>query len=213
LCWRELPSACSSRWGIYYGLRGMGVDVYVALLVSTLMSAAPTVVGLFRRRVNALSAYFTTMVLGSVVVSLVVGSSEFLLAKEAALTFVTGVWFLASAFTRRPLALQFSRPPLEGRFRWPSDWDRWWALWPRWRRMWRVSSVLWGLGSIADAVLRVVFAYALPADVVPALATALWALTTVGLIVVTNVFYVLSGVFDRRSGLYSVTPGAMVAAR
>ena len=68
MCWRELPSACSSRWGIYYGLRGMGVDVYVALLVSTLMSAAPTVVGLFRRRVNALSAYFTTMVLGSVVV-------------------------------------------------------------------------------------------------------------------------------------------------
>jgi hypothetical protein len=84
---------------------------------------------------------------------------------------------LASAFTRRPLACEFSRPLLEGRFRWPSDRDRWWAGSPRWRRIWPV------------------------------------ALTTVGLIVVSKVCYVLSGVFDRRSGLCGVRPEAMVAAR
>ena len=48
---------------VYYGLRDLGVSVYVSLLVSTLISAAPTVVGLFRRKINALSAYFTTMVM------------------------------------------------------------------------------------------------------------------------------------------------------
>ena len=178
---------------IYYGLREMAVDVYLALLVSSLISAVPTVAGLFRRRVNALSAFFTTMVLGGVVVSLVAGSTEFLLAKEAVLTFVTGVWFLAGAFTKRPLSYTFSRPLLEGRFRWPSDWDLLWVGCPRWRRMWRLSSVLFGLGSITDAVIRVVLAYTLPPDVVPALGTALVAVTSGVLMIVANVHYILTG--------------------
>ena len=166
----------------------VGVDVYVALLVSTLMSAAPTVVGLFRRRVNALSAYFTTMVLGSVVV--VPGSRQqrvpagqgggadlrhrCLVLGQCVHPASAGPSVLPTT-AGRPVPVAVGLGPMVG------------AL-AAWRRMWRVFSVLWGLGSIADAVLRVVFAYALPADVVPALATALWALTTVGLIVVTNVF-------------------------
>ena len=187
---------------IYYGLRAAGVSVYCSLLVSALISAAPTVVGLFRRKVNALSAYFTTMVLGSVAVSLVAGSTEFLLAKEAVLTFVTGVWFLASAFTSRPLSYTLSRPLMEGRFRWPSGWDRLWVRSPRWRRMWRVSSVMWAVGTITDAVIRVVMAYTLPADEVPGLGTGLVLVTSMVLIVVTNVYYIACGVFDRSSRLY-----------
>lgn len=187
---------------IYYGLRAASVSVYLSLLVSALISAAPTVVGLSRRKVNALSAYFTAMVLGSVAVSLVAGSTEFLLAKEAVLTFVTGFWFLASAFTRRPLSYTLSRPLMEGRFRWPSGWDRLWVRSPRWRRMWRVSSVMWGVGTITDAVVRVVMAYTLPADEVPGLGTVLVLVTSVVLIVVTNVYYIASGVFDRSSRLY-----------
>ena len=102
----------------YYGLRELDVDVYLALLASTLVSAVPTAVSLVRRRrLNSLSAYFTAMLLGSVVVSLVAGSTQFLLAREAVLTAVTGGWFLASAIVRRPLSYLFSRPILEGRFR------------------------------------------------------------------------------------------------
>jgi len=197
----------------YYGLRDLGVSVYLSLLVSTLISAAPTVIGLFRRRVNALSAYFTTMVLGSVVVSLVAGSTEFLLAKEAGLTFVTGIWFLASAFTSRPLSYTLSRPLIEGRSRWPADWARLWMRAPRWRRMWRVSSVLWGVGTITDAVLRVVMAYTLPPDDVPALGTGLVLATSALLIIVTNAYYILSGVFDRSSRLYRAEPELTGAAR
>jgi len=86
-------------------LRALDVGLYVALMVSALVSGLPTLVGLVRRRpVNALSAYFTTMVLGSLLVALVAGSTEFLLAKEAVLTGVTGVWFLVSAAGDRPLA-------------------------------------------------------------------------------------------------------------
>ncbi len=188
---------------IYYLLRAAGRSVYAALLVSTLVSAIPGLVGLLRRqRVNALSAYFTTMLLGSAVVAAIAGSTQFLLAKEAVLTGVTGVWFLVSAGTDRPLSYVFSRPLLQGRLHWPDDWDGLWLRSPRWRRMWRVSSVLWGCGTLADAVLRVVFAYTLPPDAVPALATGLIAVTTVGLILVTNVLYIACGVFRPRSALY-----------
>jgi len=195
---------------VYYALRELGVDIYLALLVSTLVSALPSAVELLRRRhLNPLSAYLTAMVLGSVVVSLVAGSTQFLLAKEAVLTGVTGVWFLVSAIGHhdaagRPLAYLFSRPLLEGRFRWPAHWDDLWAGSPRWRRMWRVSSALFGIGTLLDAVLRVVFAYTLPPDVVPATATAMFAVTSVLLILVTNVYYVSCGVFNHRSELYRV---------
>ena len=188
---------------IYYGLRELGVEVYFALVASALVSAVPSAVELVRRRqLNPLSAYFAAMVLGSVMVSLVAGSTQFLLAKEAVLTGVTGVWFLASAVVGRPLSYLFSRPMLEGRFHWPAHWDELWARSPRWRRMWRVSSVLFGIGTVLDAGLRVVFAYTLPPDVVPATATAMYAVTSVVLIVVTNIYYVGCGVFNRRSALY-----------
>ena len=192
---------------IYYALRAADVGVYAAILVSTLVSAVPSIVSLVRNgRMNALSAYFTTMLLGSVVIAALAGSTQFLLAKEAVLTGVTGMWFVASAFTGRPLAYLFTKPLIEGRLHWPARWDVLWATAPRWRRMWRISSLLYGLGTIADAVLRIVFAYTLPPDVVPALATALIAVTTVVLIVVTNVLYAASGVFNRGSPLYERFP-------
>lgn len=192
---------------IYYLLRAAGVGIYLALLVSTLVSALPSLLGLLRReRINALSAYFTTMLLGSVVVSAITGSTEFLLAKEAVLTGVTGVWFLVSAFTRRPLSYVFTRPLLQGRLHWPDHWDDLWERSARWRGMWRWSSILWGCGTLADAVLRVYFAYTLPPDAVPALATGLIAVTTVLLIVVTNALYIACGVFNPRSAMYPSPP-------
>lgn len=111
------------------------------------------------RRLDALAGYMTTMMLGGLVVSLLSGSIQFLLAREALLTAVTGVWFLASTATDRPLAYLISQPLLEGRFRWPARWDELWLRSPRFRRMWRVSSLLWGLGTLADSALRVVIAY------------------------------------------------------
>ncbi|MET0865447.1 MAG: VC0807 family protein [Nakamurella sp.] len=193
--------------GAYYCLRAADVSIYLSLLASALLSAVPTLVGFIRhRRINGLSAYFTVMVVGGVAVSLVAGSTELLMAKEALLTGVTGVWFLASvrptSSISRPLAYSFSKPLLENRLRWPADFDGLWATSSRWRRMWRVSSILFGIGTLADAVLRVVFAYTLPADVVPALSTGLYAATSVLLIVTTNVYYLLCGVHDRRSALY-----------
>ncbi len=195
----------------YYLLRAAGVGVYLSLVASAVVSAVPGLVTLAReRRVDGLSTYFTAMVLGALVISLLPGGMRFLLAKEAVLTGVTGIWFLASTTRGRPLAYLLSRPILEGRFRWPADWDGLWAASPRFRRMWRVSSVMYGVGTLLDAVLRVVFAYTLPPDAVPALGTALVVVTTVVLMVVTNTYYVICRVQDPRSPMRNSTAAIAV---
>ncbi|RKS79902.1 intracellular septation protein A [Motilibacter peucedani] len=187
---------------LFYVLRALGVGLYASLLVSALVSAAPAVSSVVHeRRVDGLSTYFTVMTLGAVGVSLVPGGSRFLLARESLMTGVTGVWFLASRWTDRPLAYLFCKPLLQGRLRWPDDWEHLWQASPRWRRMWRVSSALWGIGLLTDAAARVVAAYTLPPDSVPALGLALYAVTLVVLNVVTSVYYVASGVYDPRSPL------------
>jgi hypothetical protein len=188
------------------------VSVYLSLLTSAVTSAVPALVGLIRdRRPDGLSTYFSTMVLGSVIVSLWSGSTEFLLARDGVLTGVTGIWFIASLWARRPLAYVFTKPLLQGRLHWPKDWDALWQASPRFRRMWRISSLLYGIGTLLDALARVVMAYTLPADNVPLLSTALYAVTTVVLIVVTNVVYIHFGVHDRRSKLYAGVPAELTA--
>lgn len=187
----------------YYGLRLLGVGIYRSLIAAALASGFGAALRLIRnRRVDRLGLYVTTTMVISLGVSIVAGSPRFLLAKEGWLTGLTGVWFLLSARSRRPLTFSFSRPLLEGRLRWPDDWDGLWERLPRFRRAWRVSSVMWGVGTLLDAGLRVVMAYTLPIDVVPALGTALYAATGLVLIVLTNVYYLVSGVADRRSALY-----------
>jgi hypothetical protein len=198
--------------GLYYVLRAVGVSVYLSLLASAITSAVPAVVSLIRnRRLDGLSTYLSTMVIGSVLVSLWSGSTEFLLARDAVLTGVTGIWFIASLWAQRPLAYLFTKPLLEGRLRWPRDWNALWQASPRFRRMWRISSMLYGIGTLLDALLRVVMAFTLPADTVPALSTALYAVTSVVLIVVTNLVYIYFGVHDRRSKLYAGVPAELAA--
>ena len=215
---------------LFYGLRAAGVGLYATLLVSAALPAAVALIRLVRsRRVDQLAVYTVTMMTLSTAVSLIAGSPRFLLARDAWLTGVTGAWFIVSARTARPLALLYTRPLLERR-RIPRhvpddrsrDWDQLWARLPAFRRVWRVGSVLWGIALLADAVVRVVMAYSLPVDAVPALNTVLYVVTTLLLIVVTNVYYAISGLYDGRSALYaplaadpaapSATPGSPATA-
>lgn len=189
---------------LYYVLRALGQSIYLSLVVSTVLSALPALWTFVRhRRVDGLSTYLTAMMLGGLAVTLVPGSTRFLLAREALMTAVTGVWFLAGVRTRRPLVYVFSKPLLEGRLRWPAQWDQLWEVSPLFRRMWRVASVLWGLGLLADAAARVLLACTVRPDLVPALGMALYVVTVVVLNVVLNVYYVLCRVHDPRSPLRS----------
>ncbi len=186
----------------YYALRGLGVGVHPALVASAAVSALPALASLARhRRVDGLSTYVTAMTLGALVVSLLPGSRRFLLAREAVVTGVTGIWFLAGVRAHRPLVYLVSRPLLEGRLHWPPDWEALWAASPRFRRMWHTSSVLWGSGLLADAGVRVLLAYTVPPDRVPALGAALFGATAVVVNLATHAHYASCGVHDPRSPL------------
>lgn len=188
---------------LFYGLRTVGVGIYLALLAGALASGITAVVVVAtKRRLDGIAVFVVTTMLLSVGVSLLTGSTRFLLAKEGWLTAVTGMWFLGSLWARRPLAFQFSRPLLDGRLGWPSGWDTLWERAPRFRRMWRVSTVSWGVGTLLDSAARVAMAYTLPVDLVPALSTGLYAVTSVVLIAGTNIYYRAAGVYDRGSALY-----------
>jgi hypothetical protein len=189
---------------LYYGLRAMGVSVYAAQLVSTVVPAAIAVRGLIRdRRADGLAVYMTTMLLLSLAVSLISGSVRFLLAREAWLTGVTGLWFIASIWAERPLAYLYSQPMIE-RTVGPAGftWDDLWEQLPRFRRIWRVSSAAWGVGLLADSGLRALMAYTLPVDEVPALGTALYVATSTVLIISANIYYLSVGLYHPGSRLY-----------
>lgn len=68
---------------------------------------------------------------------------------------------------------------------------------PHWVVQWG-----WGVGTLADSALRVVMAYTLPPDLVPALGTVLYVATSAVLIIATNVFYAVSGAYNPDSTLY-----------
>jgi hypothetical protein len=196
--------------GLYYGLRAAGLSVYLTLLLASAVPAAIALIRLLRfRRIDGLAIYVLAIMLCSTGVSLISGSTRFLLAREGWLTGVTGLWFLASVRAGRPLAYLYSRPLLEHRTAAsgvPGDWETLWSALPRFRRVWRVTSVMWGLGLLADSAVRVVMAYTLPVDAVPALGTALYVGTSLVLIVITNVYYTVAGLYKRDSTLYA-SPG------
>lgn len=185
---------------LYYLMRHFGVSVYAALVVGAVLSLVPACVSLLRgNRPSGLEAFFTVLLFASFAISLLPGDARFLLAKDALITSGVGFWFLASLrWADRPLAYQFARPMAEGRFGWVGDWEGLWQREAWFRRMWRTSSALWAVGTLLDAVARVVMAYTLPADVVPGLNLGMYAATVVVLNVVTTVVYVRAGALGGR---------------
>jgi hypothetical protein len=189
---------------VFYGLRAAGASAYTALLAGTAASLVGTAVDLARKRsMNPVTLFVITLMVFSTAVSLLAGDLRFLLARGAWATGLSGSWFLASSFTRRPLAYLLSRPLLEGRFGWPADWDTLWERLPRFRRVWRVTGVMVGVSLLLDCGLRILMAYTLPVDSVPLLSTALSAATSAVLIIAVNIYYQVTGAARKWSSFYA----------
>jgi hypothetical protein len=182
---------------LYYGLRALDVSVFLALLIGALVPVVGLVVDLLRgRRPSTVSGFWSILLVLALAVSLIGGDVRFLLARDALVTATVGTWFLVSAWTSRPLALVLSRPVLELIHKIPPGrWEQLWRDEPRFRTIWRRASVGFGIGTLADAVARVVMAYTLPVDLVPALSTALYVATSVVLLVAVNVYYARAGLW------------------
>jgi hypothetical protein len=72
--------------------------------------------------------------------------------------------------------------------------------------MWRVTTLIWGAAFLLDAAVRVVMAYALPVNDVPALAGALWLVTFLLLQIITNVYLSRSGLWPILRGHQPTVP-------
>ncbi|MEV6866052.1 VC0807 family protein [Streptosporangium subroseum] len=190
--------------GLYYGLRAMDVGYLPSLLISSLVPSASMVVTLVReRKLDSAGLFMTIVMLAGAGLSVISGSTRLLLAKDALLMVAVGGWFLVTARGSQPLALRFSRPLLEGRIGAREEpWDDLWARSPDFRRLWRVCTVAWGIGSLVDAVVRVVIVYTFPIDLAVGLGGVQYGIFTVLMLVIVNVYQMRAGLHNPRSALY-----------
>ncbi|MGI8576790.1 MAG: hypothetical protein ACR2KG_02505 [Nocardioidaceae bacterium] len=90
--------------GVYYGLRAASVGVFSALLVGAVVSAVIAAVPLVRHhRLDGMALYVATIMVCSVGVSLLAGSTQFLLARGAIV--VTTLYYAAAGIYNRDSAL------------------------------------------------------------------------------------------------------------
>ena len=192
---------------VYYGIRGAGGSIWLALAAGGVLPAASTVTGLVaRRRLDVTGATMLASLAVSTAFSLISGSPRALLARDGLVTAGWAGYMYLSLLASRPATFTISRALLEGRRVWDSatrswvrpagvSWDELWVRSPRFRRIWRTCTVIWGTAILADAVVRVLMAAVLPVSVVPALGGALWPVTFVLLQVVTNVYFARAGLW------------------
>ncbi|WP_146111885.1 VC0807 family protein [Arthrobacter sp. MYb227] len=194
---------------LYYVLRAFGLSIYLSLVIVAVATGVPAIWSLVRRRTGAsiITTYFSLVSLAATLLAFIPGSPQFLMARDAAITAGTGAWFIYSIRTERPIVYTFTRPLIEGRMHWPGNWEVHWKAAPRFRRMWRISTVVWGLGFFLDAGLRSFFAYTINPDIVPALTTAMYLGTNIALIIISNIFYISSGIFNPHSALFATESG------
>ena len=202
---RPLVLDIAAPVAVYYGIRAAGGSVWLALAAGGAFPAISTIGGLVaRRRVDATGAVMLAALAVSTAFSLISGSPRALLARDGLVTAAWAGYMYLSLLASRPATFTISRPLLEGRRVWdfatrswvrPASlsWDELWVRSPRFRRIWRTCTVIWGTAILADAVARVLMAFALPVGVVPALGGALWPVTFVILQIATNVYFARAG--------------------
>lgn len=182
---------------LLYVLLWMGSSLYLALLASAAVSAVSSLIS-FRRgegkqRFGPIMLALSLMGFG---IAFITGSDRFLLAKESVLTATVGLWFLWSLRAPRPLTYVLTRPLLEGRIRYKTrSWEKLWSESPEFRHLWRVSTVMWAVATLIDAGVRVVLAYTMPVNAVPAMQTGLILVTVLIMQFVTSGYYIRAGLW------------------
>ncbi|OIJ85480.1 hypothetical protein BIV25_44085 [Streptomyces sp. MUSC 14] len=171
--------------GLYYIMRGAGAGEITALLLSGSAPALHTLYSAIRhRKLDAIGIFTLALLVVSAVASLLAADPRLALARNGLFTGLAGVWLLVTLCTTRPFTYQALRSLLPGR---SEQLERTWESDASFRRVWRGLTVLWGVGLLCDALLRLIMAYTLPVDTVPALDGALYAVSWILLQVITQV--------------------------
>jgi hypothetical protein len=156
--------------GLFYVLRGQGLSVLAAGLLSGIIPAARAVHSLvIGRRTEPLALFMLSAFAVGSTAALLMHSPRLLLAKDGVITALCGLWMLGTLRFGRPFFLAAGEPiaiakrgPAKG-----AAWARRWDTEPAFRHGLRLLTAIWGVSLVLDAVIRVVLAYALPVDRVP----------------------------------------------
>ncbi|WP_394427935.1 VC0807 family protein [Streptomyces sp. SGAir0957] len=171
--------------GLYYVLREAGASEITALLLSGSAPALHTLHSAIRhRKLDAIGVFTVALLLVSALASLLTSDPRIALARNGLFTALAGVWLLITLFTARPFTYQALRTLLPGR---TEKLEHLWESDAGFRRVWRALTVLWGVGLLCDALARLIMAYTLPVDTVPALDGALYAVSWILLQVITQI--------------------------
>ncbi|MBP2364618.1 VC0807 family protein [Pseudonocardia parietis] len=160
---------------VFYGLRAAGVSAVPALLAGAAIPAARALYVLVRhRRAEWFAVLALVLCVASAATTLVSGDARALLARDGLVTAALGVTLLVTVPTARPALYALGRLAVTEAGHDAGAWDRRWTTSARFRGIWRWLTVWWALGLFADAALRVVTAWTLPLDVVPAVHAVQW---------------------------------------
>jgi hypothetical protein len=177
---------------VFYGARAAGMNQWLALLLAAVAPAAGIGWTWARtRRLDPTAAFIIVTMALSLLVALLTGDARVLLARESWLTGAVGLWIVGSLLTGRPFLLdvagKISPAGMATRF------ENLWAGNRVFHRWIVLASAAWGTAFLLDAMIRVVFAYTLAVDSVPAAGTV----SLIVLIVLAQGFVMVQG---RRSG-------------
>ncbi|MFJ3940358.1 VC0807 family protein [Streptomyces parvus] len=157
---------------LYYGLRWLGTNQWLALVISGALPLARLAYQVVReRKVERTTLFSLSIILTSTLVSLFTGDPRLVLARESYFTALVGLWMLSTLLAKRPFlyAATIQILPEATARSWREDWENS----PEFRKAMRLMTAAWGAAFLIDAVGRVVMAYTLPVDSVPLLGAGL----------------------------------------
>ncbi|SFN90782.1 hypothetical protein SAMN05216207_102431 [Pseudonocardia ammonioxydans] len=172
---------------LFYGLRWVGVNQWLALILSGVVPVLTLVYRFVTERRIGLPAVFTLTILGAgTAIGFLTGDPRLLLARESYLTGLVGLWIIATLWLPRPFLLSATLPLLPATT--ARSWERDWANDATFRRVLRVMTFAWGMAFLLDAVARIVMAYTLPVDLVPLLSVALLVVLLIAVVQVSKAY-------------------------
>ncbi|MFF4603988.1 VC0807 family protein [Streptomyces sp. NPDC001339] len=172
---------------LFYGLRWLGVNQFLALLAGAVIPAVGAVRGLVtERRIGGLQLFLLGTIALTVAMSFVTGSPRLLLIRNGWGLAAIGVWILCTLLSQRPFLYEATRVVVDkGKQRTlAGNWDRY----PAFRRMLWISSAFWGVACLIDSTARIVMAMTLPIDLVPVLDDVLLGVTVLAILAFQRFF-------------------------